>query len=84
MSFKKQFFLIFSSIFILLISILIIFYNILKNEKQIAKAELKRYESYLLADELRQSSDDLTRMARTYTVTGDPLFRKYFKSNFRY
>ena len=78
MSFKKQFLLIFSSIFILLISILIIFYNILKNEKQIAKAELKRYESYLLADELRQSSDDLTRMARTYTVTGDPLFRKYF------
>ena len=78
MSFKKQFFLIFTSIFILLIGVLLTFYNILKNEKEIAKAELKRYESYLLADELRQSSDDLTRMARTYTVTGDPLFRKYF------
>ncbi|MDX2102253.1 MAG: methyl-accepting chemotaxis protein [Alphaproteobacteria bacterium] len=31
-----------------------------------------RYQSYLLADELRQSSDDLTRLARTYVVSGDP------------
>jgi CheY-like chemotaxis protein len=30
-----------------------------------------RYASYLLDDELRQSPDDLTRMARTYVVTGD-------------
>ena len=30
-----------------------------------------RFQSYLLADELRQSSDDLTRLARTYVVTGD-------------
>jgi hypothetical protein len=28
-----------------------------------------RYQSTLLADELRQSSDDLTRMARTYVIT---------------
>ena len=74
MSFKKQLFLIFASIFILLVGSLLTFYNILKNEKEIAKAETKRYESYLLADELRQSSDDLTRMARTYTVTGETSF----------
>jgi hypothetical protein len=30
-----------------------------------------RYLSYQAADELRQSSDDLTRLARTYVVTGD-------------
>lgn len=30
-----------------------------------------RYISYLLADELRQSSDDLTRMARTFAATGN-------------
>ena len=78
MSFKKQLLIIFSSIFILLASGLVTFYNILKNEKEIANAEFKRYESYLLADELRQSSDDLTRMARTYTVTANPRFRKYF------
>ncbi len=37
----------------------------------IAKAHQKRYTSYLLAAELRQSSDDLTRLARTYVVTGN-------------
>ncbi len=37
-----------------------------------------RHQSYLLADELRQSSDDLTRMARTYAVTGDPLYEEWY------
>jgi methyl-accepting chemotaxis protein len=34
-------------------------------------AEARRTLSLQLADELRQSSDDLTRLARTYVVTGD-------------
>ena len=39
-----------------------------------------RYASYLLADELRQSSDDLTRLARTYVVSGDPMWeQQYFE-----
>lgn len=38
----------------------------------------RRYLSYKLADELRQSSDDLTRMARTYVVTGDPIDEAFF------
>lgn len=37
-----------------------------------------RYESYLLADQLRQSSDDLTRMVRSYAVSGNNQFEKYF------
>lgn len=32
-----------------------------------------------VARELRQSSDDLTRMARLYTVTGDARYRGYFE-----
>jgi hypothetical protein len=31
-----------------------------------------------LADQLRQSSDDLTRMVRTYAVTGDSTFEEHF------
>ncbi len=46
--------------------------------REIAATESRRYESYKLADELRQSSDDLTRMARTYVVTGDPTYERYF------
>jgi len=49
-----------------------------RNEDRIADAQNRRFLSYQLADELRQSSDDLTRMARTYVVTGDPRFEEYF------
>ena len=43
-----------------------------KASEAVTRANESRYASYLLADELRQSSDDLTRLVRTYTVTGDP------------
>ena len=37
-----------------------------------------RYNSMLLADELRQSSDDLTRLGRTYVVTRDPDYKRQY------
>ncbi|GAB3365202.1 MULTISPECIES: methyl-accepting chemotaxis protein [Giesbergeria] len=47
---------------------------------QLANINHNRYASYLLADELRQSSDDLTRLARTYVVSGDAAYeRQYFE-----
>jgi len=46
--------------------------------EQLAQVNLDRYTSYLLADELRQSSDDLTRLARTYVVSGDPEWEKQY------
>jgi methyl-accepting chemotaxis protein len=46
----------------------------------VTQANESRYASYLLADEVRQSSDDLTRLARTYVVSGDPKWeRQYFE-----
>ncbi len=47
-------------------------------QSRLAQAEKRRYESYVLAGELRQSSDDLTRFARTYVVTGDPVFEQHY------
>lgn len=41
-------------------------------------AEDRRFTSYQLADELRQSSDDLTRFARTFVATGDEQYERYF------
>ncbi|WP_085640106.1 MULTISPECIES: methyl-accepting chemotaxis protein [unclassified Pseudomonas] len=38
----------------------------------------RRYQSYLLADELRQSSDDLTRLGRTYVVTANPEYEREY------
>ncbi|MBT9508388.1 PAS domain-containing protein, partial [Rhodoferax sp.] len=48
-------------------------------EKQVDRANAVRHQSGLLAAELRQSSDDLTKMARTYVVTGDPIYKKHYQ-----
>ena len=42
------------------------------------RAADSRYQSYLLADELRQSSDDLTRLARTYVVSGEEAYEQQY------
>lgn len=47
-------------------------------EKEIDHAHTLRHRSYLIAEELHQSSDELTRMARTYVVTGNLNFKHYY------
>ena len=41
------------------------------SQSDLSQAEHNRFVSRALATELRASSDDLTRLARTYVVTGD-------------
>lgn len=48
------------------------------NQAGLNQAHLNRYESYRLAHELRRSSDELTRLARTYVVTGDPAYERQY------
>ena len=48
-------------------------------EKRIDRANELRLQAVLLADELRQSSDDLTRMVRTYVVTGKPIYKAHYQ-----
>ena len=43
-------------------------------DRELTAAYEDRYRAYLLADQLRQSSDDLTRLVRTYAATGEPRF----------
>ncbi len=52
---------------------------IMRNTQRMVEAQENRYLSYLLADELRQSSDDLTRMVRTYAETGEERYKDYFE-----
>lgn len=49
--------------------------GLLKDVDNLAKI---RYQSYQAADELRQSSDDLTRLGRTYVLTGDEKYEKMY------
>ena len=58
---------------IIVISVLILVSVILlmvQNQSKLNDAQEVRYQSYLRADEMRQSSDDLTRLARTYVMSG--------------
>ena len=49
-----------------------------KNQLSLAKSRDAYFNSYILADELRQSSDDLTRMARAYVATGNSEFEREY------
>lgn len=62
-----------------LISLLTLFIVLRFFEQQeLNHARNIRYTSFLVADELRQSSDDLTRMARAYVDTGNPKFERFY------
>ena len=56
----------------------------IQSMRLIDRANELRYRSYQLADELRQSGDDLTRMIRTYVATGDPVYKKIFSGHTRH
>ncbi len=78
MSIKKlliisYFFIIFGILILGMLSILLV-----QNDKALAAKQEQRYQSNLLADQLRQSSDDLTRLARTYVVTGDAQYENMY------
>jgi hypothetical protein len=60
-------------------ALVIVFALYAQSEEKIHHANELRDGSRKLADELRQSSDDLTRMARTYVVTGDPIYKRHYQ-----
>lgn len=49
-------------------------------EKQIDRMYGQRQDAFQLADQLRQSSMELTRMARAYVLTGDDRYQSYFQN----
>ncbi|SFW15963.1 ATP-binding protein [Nitrosovibrio sp. Nv17] len=52
--------------------------QVLDTLDEITEAERRKYRSLRLASELFQSSEDLTKMARSYVITGDPIYEKFF------
>lgn len=76
---KDKFLVLFFSflIFLLIFQVLSLFYQKHLDALQV-ETENRRYLSYVLADELRQSSDDLTKMVRLYVATGEEKYRQYF------
>ena len=46
----------------------------------VTRAYEQKYQSYLLADGFRQSSDELTRLVRTYAETGDVSYKDQYNA----
>ncbi len=53
--------------------------QVVRGQARVTEVHEQRYRTYQLANQLRQSSDDLTRMARLYAVTGDVRYKEYFE-----
>nr|WP_315483896.1 EAL domain-containing protein [uncultured Undibacterium sp.] len=47
-------------------------------EKRVDTANDLRFSAHALGNELRQSSEDLTRMARAYVTSGQAIYRQYY------
>ncbi len=65
-----------SSVFLVAISAVLFFslYSVWNNAHEMDEAQMRRQESLILAEELRQSSEDLTGNIRAYAVTGDDAY----------
>ncbi len=53
--------------------------QLLHMEKKLSQLEAGKYQALNLAYELKQSSDDLTRFARIFSVTGEFKFEAYYR-----
>src|SRR5687768_3160503 len=62
----------------LLVVLMVIFWLYVRRERAADIAAQTRLNSRVLGEELRQSSDELTRMARSYVTTGDTVYQKRY------
>nr|WP_246533219.1 methyl-accepting chemotaxis protein [Pseudomonas lalucatii] len=73
-----MFSLIFATIILCTSLLALLVFLMIDNQGRLTASQANRYQSYLLADELRQSSDDLTRLARTYAVSGEARYEQQY------
>ncbi|MGE5682536.1 MAG: methyl-accepting chemotaxis protein [Bacillota bacterium] len=78
MTLKKMFALIYTVTGLLIIGLIILTMKLINTQKQLNDSQEIRYRSYQVALDLSQMSQDLTRLARTYVVTGDVKYEKQY------
>jgi hypothetical protein len=78
MALKKLFMALFGVQFALVFALVACSVFLFLNQRDLNRSRDVYSSSYLLADELRQSSDDLTRLARTYVATGNAEFEREY------
>jgi methyl-accepting chemotaxis protein len=75
---KFRFFLITGIVILMMAVCCILSVNLIGLKTQVEKKQEIRYDSYVVAMELRQSSEDLTKLARTFVATDDPKYEKEY------
>ena len=78
MTLRRLFAVILMLVTLSLAAIIVMMIAVVNNERGVALATERRYRSQQLAEELRQTSDDLTRFARTYVETSDVCYERMF------
>ncbi len=79
-SLKRSFSVLFGFQLFLIVVLGILIFSLYQNQIKLAKSRDTNFNSYKLADELRQSSDDLTRMARAFVATGNSEFERNYQT----
>ncbi|XKE46423.1 methyl-accepting chemotaxis protein [Halomonas organivorans] len=79
LSVKATFTLLFCTAFGLALLTLMASWAAQEASETVDEANRSRYESFLLATEMRQSSDALTRLARSYVITGEERWREHYQ-----
>ncbi|MES2949275.1 MAG: response regulator [Pseudomonadota bacterium] len=62
----------------LIVAMAFLFFAYTAMEDRVDRANALRYRSVLLANELRQSSDELTRLVRSFVATGNPTYKQQY------
>ncbi len=78
MSIRKMFLIIFTVFSTLLLALGWIIFLSNQNSKILNESQMTRYRSYQVADELRQSSQDLTRLVQAYASTGNEKYKQAY------
>jgi hypothetical protein len=78
MTLRRRFDILFRIQFAFAVGLATLTVSLYLNQRKLSHSRDTHFQSYLLADELRQSSDDLTRLARTYVATGDERYERQY------
>ncbi len=78
MTIKRFFRVVLGATSVLLVALAAVAGLLVLDQRQALIEHGERQKSFVMADHLRQSTDDLSRFARTFVVTGDAKCEKYF------
>ncbi|MGE5315416.1 MAG: methyl-accepting chemotaxis protein [Acidobacteriota bacterium] len=78
MTIKKMFIMIYAVTALLLIGLVTTTMLMFRSQRALEEAQDNRYDSFIVANDLRTNSENLTRLARTFVVTQEPKYEQEY------